>query len=99
MASVFSKDVYSSADAVAVTKSDTNDLDGNTLGSTSRACRALYIGGAGNIKVTMSKDFAENGDDSVTVTFNGIVAGTVLPIQVVNVQSTTTTATDIVALF
>jgi hypothetical protein len=53
--------------------------------------RGLYIGGAGNIKVDMAL--------GNTVTFNGLLAGTVLPVQVVKVYSTDTTATDIVALY
>lgn len=52
---------------------------------------ALYVGGAGNIKVDM-----ENGDSAVT--FVGVAAGTVLPIRVSRVYSTDTTATSIVGL-
>lgn len=46
--------------------------------------RALYIGTSGNLKVTM----VEGGD----VTFNNLVAGTVLPIQVTRLWLTGTTA-------
>ena len=68
--------------AAAVTLSDSAILE-NT--------RALYIGGAGNLKVTM----VEGGD----VTFSGLNAGTILPIQVTKAYSTGSTATNIVALY
>ena len=56
-----------------------------------RPTRGLYIGGAGDVKVDMTL--------GNTVTFAGLLAGTILPIQVVRVYSTDTTATDIVALY
>lgn len=49
----------------------------------------LYIGGNGNVKVD-----TVGGD---TVTFTGVVAGTTLPVIVVRVYSTDTTATNMVA--
>tara|TARA_R100001510_G_scaffold57524_1_gene65962 strand:+ start:46 stop:549 length:504 start_codon:yes stop_codon:yes gene_type:complete len=51
----------------------------------------LYIGGAGNIRVTTA-----GGDD---VIFVGIQAGTFFPVQVVKVFNTSTTATSIMALW
>ena len=69
--------------AAAVTPSDSVDL--------SYTSRAIYIGGAGNLKVVMN--------ESGTVTFVGVAAGTVLPIRVDRVYSTDTTATNIVALW
>jgi hypothetical protein len=52
--------------------------------------RALYIGGSGSVVV----------DDIVgTVTYTGLSAGTILPIQVTRVRATGTTATSIVALY
>lgn len=68
--------------AVAVTTSDDTDLDDNAV--------SLWIGGAGNVKVTTVEDD--------TVTFNGCTAGSVLPVQVKRVWATGTTATNIVAL-
>ena len=50
----------------------------------------IYIGGAGNVKVT-----TENGD---AVTFTAVPVGTVLPIRVQLVWATGTTATNIVGL-
>ena len=71
--------------AAAVTPSDGADLP-------QIATRSLYIGGDGNLVVTMS------GGGS-NVTFVGLVAGTILPIRVDRVLSTSTTATNIVALY
>lgn len=56
-----------------------------------RAARALYIGGDGDVAVTMSE-----GQD---VTFAGLPAGTILPVNVITVLNTGTTATNIVAMF
>lgn len=53
--------------------------------------RGIYVGGAGNLAVTTS---AGNN-----VTFVGVAAGTIVPIQCVRVLSTGTTATSIVAMF
>jgi hypothetical protein len=67
----------------AVTKSDSTQLN----------CRAIYVGGAGNIALSV------NGvADAVTIT--GVAAGTFLPIALDGgrIMSTNTTATAIVAL-
>jgi hypothetical protein len=55
-------------------------------------CRALWVGGAGNIAVIAC-------GDTTAVTISGVVAGTVLPIKAKTVMSTNTTATLIVALY
>jgi hypothetical protein len=70
--------------AAAVTPNDGTDL-------AVLPARALYIGGAGNISVDTAA-----GD---TVTFSGLAAGTILPVSVKRVRSTSTTATLIVALY
>ena len=67
----------------AVTPNDTNKLDS--------FARALWIGGSGDIAVV--------NPDGTAVTFAGVVAGTMLPIQTNRVMSTNTTATNIVAIF
>lgn len=72
--------------AVAVTPNDSADL--------SYTARALYVGGAGNVKVDM---LGTEGD--ATVTFSGIVAGSIIPVVVTRVYSTDTTATSIVAIW
>ena len=69
--------------AEAVTPSNSVDL--------TRVSRALFVGGAGNLSVVM----AGNGE---TVVFIGVPAGAVLPIRVSRVNSTSTTATNIVAI-
>lgn len=80
-----SETVFAPADnAVAVTPNDSTDLTYVT--------RAVYVGGTGNMVVTM----AGGGSN---VTFTGIPAGSVLPIRVSRILSTSTTATSIVALY
>lgn len=69
--------------ARAITPNDSNDL--------SNATRSLYIGGAGNVKVDMV-----SGD---TITFTGVVGGTIIPIRIEKVYATGTTATGLVGLF
>jgi hypothetical protein len=56
-----------------------------------QACRALYVGGAGNVAVTM-----EGGGN---LTFVGVAAGTILPIACTVVLNSGTTATSILALY
>jgi hypothetical protein len=68
--------------AVLITPSDSTDL--------ATVTRAVYVGGTGNMKVTMQ--------DSGTVLFSGIPAGTTLPIRVSRIWATTTSATLIIAL-
>jgi len=53
--------------------------------------RSLYIGTSGNLKVTMA--------DGQEITFLNLVAGTIFPVQVIKVWSTSTTVTSIVALY
>lgn len=69
--------------AAAVTPNDSADLTYTT--------RAVYIGGAGNMVATM-----DGGGD---VTFTGLTVGSVLPVCVSRIKATSTTATNIVALW
>lgn len=69
--------------ASAVTPSDTEVF--------TRPTKAVYIGGAGDLKV----DLAFSG----TVTFKGLQAGTFYPIQARRIYATGTTATDIVGVY
>ena len=69
--------------AFAITGNDSTDLTVYP--------RAIYVGGAGNVKVTTL-----GGD---TVTLNGAVAGSILPVRVVRVFSTGTTATNLIGLY
>lgn len=69
---------------VAITKSDSTDLTASKI-------RALWVGGAGDVAVIALNDTA-------AVTIASVPAGTLLPISVVKVMSTNTTATSIVGL-
>jgi hypothetical protein len=69
--------------AAAITPHDTNELANYT--------RAIYVGGAGNLKVT-----TVGGD---TVTFTGVLAGQIYPIRAKIVFSNGTTATNLVGLY
>jgi hypothetical protein len=75
--------------AAAVTPSDTVNIPALTGGS-NNGC-VLYVGGAGNLKV-----LTVGGDE---VTFTAIPVGTFVPVQVLRVFATGTTATNIVALW
>lgn len=69
--------------AVAVTPSDATDF-------TQGKCRALYVGGAGNVVAIVGGS---------AVTFTGVPAGSFLWVGATRVNSTSTTATSIVALY
>lgn len=69
--------------AFAVTKSDTTVFP--------RPTKALYVGGAGDVAVLLA-------DDTSSVVFSAVPAGTFLPVRVSKVLSTGTTATLILGL-
>ncbi len=69
---------------VAITPNDSTDLTASNI-------RGLWVGGAGNVAVIAS-------GDSSAVTLVGVPAGTVLPIAVIKVMATNTTATSIVGM-
>jgi len=75
--------------AASVTPSNTADIPSVT-GGENNGC-VLYVGGAGTVKV-----LTVGGDE---VTFTGVQAGTFMPVQVVRVYATGTSATSIVALW
>jgi len=56
-----------------------------------RTARAFWIGGAGNLALTM--------DDGSALTFTALPAGFLLPVQATVVKQTGTTATGVLALF
>ncbi|MGH1352201.1 MAG: spike base protein, RCAP_Rcc01079 family [Methyloligellaceae bacterium] len=68
--------------AFAITPDNSNSL--------SEITRAIYIGGAGDLAVTM-----QAGQE---VTFSSLPAGTVLPVRVERVKATGTTATALLGL-
>ncbi len=69
-------------DAFAISGNDNTDLANST--------RSIYVGGSGNIKLTTI--------DGSTVTFNGAIAGSILPIRAKRIFSTGTTATNLIGL-
>jgi hypothetical protein len=69
-------------DGEAVTPSDSVPL--------ARASRGLYVGSAGNLRVTMVS--------GAVVTFTGVAAGSYYPLRVTQVMATGTTAGSLVAL-
>jgi hypothetical protein len=73
---------YPAEHAEAVTPSDSNDL--------LVMSRALYVGSGGNIAVITAS--------GATVTFTGVLSGSILPIRVSRVKSTGTTASALVAI-
>jgi len=77
-------DITSYAHYVAITKHDTTNIP---TGPT----KAIYVGGAGNIVAVAT--------DGSVVTFTAIPVGAVLPISVKRVNSTDTTATNMIALY
>lgn len=68
----------------SITPDDSADL--------SITCRALFIGGGGDISAILA-------GDSTTILLKGVPTGTVLPIAVRRIEATLTTATDIVGLY
>ena len=68
-------------DAALVTTSDTTVF----------APSIIYVGGAGNVRITTAQ-----GTDIV---FTGLNAGTVLPVQAIKVWATNTTATSLARIF
>jgi hypothetical protein len=66
--------------AFAITPADSN---------LAQEARALYVGGTGNVTVTM--------DSGNVVTFTNVAAGSILPISVTRVAAATT-ATSIIGL-
>jgi hypothetical protein len=69
--------------AVVLTKDDEDVIE---------TTRALYVGGTGNINVTMA-------GDGVACLISAIPAGAILPIRITQLLSTSTTATLVVALY
>ena len=75
--------------AASVTPSDTASIP-SVSGGTNNGC-VLYVGSAGNLRVQ-----TVGGDD---VTFNNINTGAFIPVQIVKVYATGTTASNILALW
>ena len=69
--------------AAAVTPDNSNDL--------AQVARALYVGTAGDLNVDLV--------DGSTVVFPSVLGGAILPVRVKRVRSSSTTASNIVALY
>lgn len=69
--------------AQAITPNDTDTFS---------AAATVYVGGTGNVTVR-----PWNG--AAAVTFSNVPAGSVLPVRVAGVNATSTTATNLVAVF
>lgn len=82
-----------SSRAAAVTPSDTANIPSvsGPAGETVNNGCVLYVGGLGDVRVLTA-----GGDD---VVFSAVPAGTFVPVNVVRVFSTNTTATNLVALW
>lgn len=76
------------ASAKVVTPSDSTSF---AFGVT----KGLFVGTGGNIAVVMVGD----GDSSKVTVFTNVLGGTILPVQATRVNSTSTTASNIVALY
>jgi len=80
---VGSNEVLQSApDCFAIVKSDSDNF--------AYQVRAIYVGGAGNVAVVTPS--------GTVVTFNGVPAGSVLPVRAIRVNDATT-ATNMVGLY
>jgi hypothetical protein len=92
MAAPFVNPGYSRA--IAITKSDTVNFDGSTDATNPttaiKPADAIYVGGAGIVVAVL--------EDHSTVNFT-CVAGQLLPLRAIRVNSGTTTATLMVALY
>jgi hypothetical protein len=75
-------------DASTLTASDSGSLN---------PTRALWVGQAGDVAVQMAADTKGTGGTSVTI--KGVAQGSLLPLSVVKVKATGTTASDVVALW
>lgn len=75
--------------AVSVTPSDSTSLLLN--GKEQMAPKGLYVGTGGNLAVQFG--------NAASITFSNVLGGTLLPIRPHKVMSTSTTASNIVALY
>ncbi len=77
-----------------ITKSDTVNYDGSTYSAAAATkaipADAVLVGGAGNIYLVLEDN---------TILIVGAAAGQIIPIKTIRVNSTTTTATNMYALY
>ena len=67
-------------------------------GATFAACRGLYVGVGGNLSVQMAGGSAGDGGTGSYVQFVGVPTGAILPISVIEVRATSTTASSVLRL-
>ena len=79
----YQKVTSNATSGVSVTPNDSTSL--------SKVTRGIYLGGSGDVVVTMA--------DGMDVTFKSLAAGVIHPISVTKVKATGTTATNIVAVY
>lgn len=73
--------------------SPADDAEAVTIGTAlSKTTRGLYVGVGGDISVNMA-------GTGTAIIFKGVTTGTVLPIRITQVNTTGTTATDMVGLY
>lgn len=82
--------------AAVVTPHDTNPLPQTAM--------ALFVGGAGNIVLVtegarLAALMAPGSPAPATMTITGVAAGTIIPLNTFRVLATSTTATNILALY
>lgn len=83
------------ANAIILSNTVAIDFGGNSV-----ATRGLYVGSGGDISVEMAGDNLRGGGMAdATVVFVAVQSGTILPISVTRVNSTGTTASNLVALW
>ena len=83
--------------AVAITTSDSENIN---FGGRSASTRGIYVGSGGDISVEMAgDDLRGKGMSDATVIFKTVQSGTLLPISVTRVNSTDTTASDLIAIW
>ena len=76
-------DTFSARGGVAITPSDATNF---------AACRAIYVGTGGNVVAVFA-------DNNTAATFVNVPSGAILPVAVWRVNSTNTTASNMVALY
>jgi len=76
-------ETFSSPGFVAITAHDSNNI--------SSPVRAIYVGVGGDVAVV--------GLDGTAVTFKNVPTGAILPVQAIRVNSTNTTATNMVGMY
>lgn len=81
------QDLFSAISGIAITA-----VNGGSDQALTKSCRAVYVGGAGNLVCRLVGDTAD-------VTLTGLLAGTVYPFAVASITATGTTITNSTVLY